>query len=108
MDFKFFKVETFIPKEYVEKLRESLNNIGALAIGGNYDNCMAVSKVTGYWRPLKGANPFNGEEGKLSKAEECKIEFSCKSEFLKEAVEVIKRVHPYEVPVINVVPNFLE
>lgn len=102
MEFKFFKIETFIPEEYVENLRESLNDIGTLTIGGNYDNCMAVSKVTGHWRPLKGANPFQGEPYKVSKEIECKIEI------LEEAVKVIKQVHPYEVPVINVLPNFLE
>lgn len=108
MDFKFYKVETFIPEEYVEKLRENLNNIGALTIGGNYDNCMAVSKVIGYWRPLNGAKPFKGKEGNLSKEKECKVEFSCRCEILKEAFKVIKNIHPYETPVINVVPNFIE
>ncbi|AJA47461.1 hypothetical protein CPAST_c13820 [Clostridium pasteurianum DSM 525 = ATCC 6013] len=108
MEFEFFKIETFIPEEYVEELRECLNSIGALTIGGNYDNCMAVSRVTGYWRPLSGADPFKGEAYKVSREIECKIEFSCKSEILKEVLTVIKKVHPYEVPVINVLPNFLK
>ncbi|WP_010234695.1 divalent cation tolerance protein CutA [Clostridium arbusti] len=107
MDFKVFKVETFIPEEYVEKLRESLNDIGALTIGGNYDNCMCVSKVMGYWRPLDGANPFKGEEGKICRAEECKVEFSCRSEIVEKAVNTIKSIHPYETPVINVLSNKL-
>lgn len=63
MEFNFFKVETFIPEEYLKNLRKSLNDIGALTIGGNYDNCMAISKVTGSWRPLQGADPFKGEVG---------------------------------------------
>lgn len=103
MDINVVKIETFIPQEYVDKLREALNEIAALSIGGNYDNCMAVSKVTGYWRPLKGANPFEGEVGELSCEEECKVEFCCLIEVAKQAVETIKKVHPYEVPVINVI-----
>lgn len=99
-----YKIETFIPEEYVDKLRESLNAIGALSIGGNYDNCISVSKVTGYWRPLQGANPFKGNIGKVSSEEEYKVEFCCKSEVAEKAVETIKIVHPYEEPVINVIP----
>lgn len=33
MDFKFVKFEVFIPEEYVDKLRDALNEIGALTIG---------------------------------------------------------------------------
>lgn len=110
MKYKNYKMETFIPEEYVTKLRESLNDIGALSIGGNYDNCMSVSKVTGYWRPLSGANPFKGEKGEVSKEEECKVEFCCKSEIVEKAIITIREVHPYEEPVINVIPlsNFVK
>lgn len=104
VEFNNFKIETFIPEEYLEELRTSLNDIGALTIGGNYDSCMSVSKVTGYWRPLQGASPFEGNVGELCEAEECKVEFCCRKEVIKEAVEIIKKVHPYEVPVINTIP----
>lgn len=104
MEFSIFKVETFIPEEYVKKLRNNLNDIGALTIGGNYDNCMSMCKVIGFWRPLKGAEPFEGKIDELCEAEECKVEFCCRREIIKEAVEVIKKVHPYEIPVINVTP----
>jgi hypothetical protein len=104
MEFSIFKVETFIPEEYVKKLRKSLNDIGALTIGGDYDNCMSICKVIGFWRPLKGAQPFEGEIDELCEAEECKVEFCCRREIVKEAVDVIKKVHPYEIPVINISP----
>lgn len=104
MENKFVKIETFIPEEYIKQLRKSLNAIGALTIGGNYDNCMSYSKVIGSWRPLKGAHPFNGEVGEVCEAEECKVEFTCRAEIIKKVVETIKEVHPYEVPVINVIP----
>lgn len=104
MEFSIFKIETFIPEEYVKELRKSLNDIGALTIGGNYDNCMSMCKVIGYWRPLKGAEPFEGEIGELCEAEECKVEFCCRREIVKDAVNTIKKVHPYEIPVINISP----
>lgn len=98
------KIECFIPKEYVLQLRNALNQTGALTFDGVYDYCMAVSKVRGSWRPLDGANPYLGEAGEICEAEEAKIEFTCGEEVYKTAVETIKKVHPYEKPVINVIP----
>ena len=103
MDFKKVKIEIYIPEEYRDKLREALNNIGVLG-AGNYDNVMSVTKVTGYWRPLENANPFDGEINKLSKASEDKIEFATDINNVENAVKVIKEVHPYEEPVINIIP----
>ena len=97
MDFKKVKIEVYIPEEYRDKLREALNNIGVLGVG-NYDNVMSVTKVTGYWRPLKNANPFDGEINKLSKASEDKIEFAADIKNIENLVKVIKEVHPYEEP----------
>lgn len=98
------KIECFIPEEYVGRLRDELNKIGALTVDGLYDYCMAVSKVKGSWRPLAGSSPFEGETGVICEAEEAKIEFTCKKELCGTVVQTIKRVHPYEKPVINVFP----
>ena len=97
------KIESFIPEEFVSTLRDELNKVGVLTIGG-YDYCMAVSMVKGSWRPLEGTNPYMGSTGEICEAEEAKIEFSCKYEIYKIAVDTIKKVHPYEKPVINVMP----
>ena len=104
MEFDMFKIEVFIPEEYVDNLREALNNIGALTVGGNYDSCMSKTKVVGYWRPLDNANPFNGEVGKLCTAEEMKVEFCSNNDKIKQVIEIIRKVHPYEEPVINIIP----
>jgi hypothetical protein len=105
MRYKLVKFEVFIPEEFVEELRTELNKINALTVDGIYDNCMAISKVKGYWRPLEEANPYEGSIGEISEEEECKVEFSCRYEISKKAIEVIKKVHPYETPVINILPN---
>lgn len=101
-----YKIETFIPREYLDSLREELNKVNALTIGGNYDNCMAVSKVIGSWRPLNNANPFKGKLGEVCKEEEYKVEFCCRESVVKDAINTIKKVHPYEEPVINIIPIF--
>lgn len=98
------KIECFIPEEYVVQIRDALNEIGVLTVDGNYDYCMAVSKVRGSWRALEGTNPYKGKIGEICEAEEAKIEFTCKKELYKVAVETIRHLHPYEKPVINVIP----
>lgn len=98
------KIECFIPGEYVGRLRDELNQIGALTVDGRYDYCLAVSTVRGSWRPLAGSSPYAGETGKICEAEEAKVEFTCKKELCRAAVQTIKNVHPYERPVINVLP----
>jgi len=35
---------------------------------------------------------------------ECKLEIRCKREYVKSAINVIKEIHPYEEPLINIIP----
>jgi hypothetical protein len=103
MSKEMIKVETYIPDSHIDELRDRLNDIGALTIDDIYDNCITTSKVTSYWRPLEGANPYLGEIGVLAKEEEQKIEFCCNRDMMEKVVEVIKKIHPYEKPVINII-----
>jgi len=103
MLFKEVKIEIYVPEEYILKLRDELNKVNACRVG-DYDNVIAITNVKGYWRPLVGSNPFNGEVGKVCEGEECKVEVRCKSEFVRNAIRVIKEIHPYEEPLINIIP----
>jgi len=107
-DFTDVKLEIFTPQEYVLTIRDELARIGVGVIG-NYDHCVAIYPVQGFFRPLEGANPFDGEVGVIKETVEYKIEVNCKHELVKDAMEVIKHVHPYEEPLINVIPlaNYL-
>lgn len=106
LDNNIFKIEVFIPENYVDTLRDNLNKIRTLSIGGNYDSCMSCVKVLSYWRPLKGADPFEGKIGELCKVYEMKVEFACKKKLLEDTLKTIKKIHPYEEPVINVIPMY--
>jgi hypothetical protein len=97
------KLEIFIPQEYLEKLREALRSVGAGAFG-NYDSVLSYSTVKGCWRPLTGANPYDGELGVLCERDEYKIEVICRAEDIKKTIAAIKKIHPYEEPVINIIP----
>ena len=107
-NFTDVKLEIFVPQEYALKIRDELAKIGVGRIG-NYDHCMAMYPVQGSYRPLEGANPFQGKVGIISEGTEYKMEINCRRELIEEAIKVIKSVHPYEEPLINVVPlaNYL-
>ena len=103
MKTKYIKIETFIPMEYVKNTIEALNDSGLLIIG-SYDYCYSECEVTGYYRPLEGSKPFKGKKGKISAEKEIKIEFRIKIDMLKKTIKIIKENHPYEEPVIDIIP----
>ena len=102
-NFTDVKLEIFVPREYAFKIRDELSKIGVGRIG-SYDHCVAISAVQAYYRPLPGADPFEGEIGKISETVEHKIEVNCKHELVNEAMKVIRGVHPYDEPLVNVIP----
>jgi len=102
-EFRKFKIEIFIPAEHVDALREALARAGAGEIG-KYDHCCSVMDVRGYWRPLEGADPFQGEVGQVEQGMECKVEVNCRRERVEAVLKAIREVHPYEQPVVNVIP----
>ena len=102
-NFMEVKLEIFTPQEYALKLRDELAKIG-VGIIGNYDYCVALTPVRGFFRPLPGSNPFEGEEGKISEVAEYKLEVNCRRELVDEAIKVIRSAHPYEEPLINIIP----
>ena len=105
MDFKYCKVEIFIPETHLFKLQCALQAVDAGHIG-KYDCCLSYSRVTGCWRPLEGATPFIGHVGEISSEPELKVEVTCFTERVDETIDAIKAVHPYEEPVINVIPLY--
>jgi hypothetical protein len=79
-----------------------LQSVGAGSIG-HYDSAMSYSIVKGCWRSLPGANPYDGEIGVLTEADEYKVEVCCKTENLEATIKAVREMHPYETPVINAI-----
>lgn len=100
------KIEIFIPESHLEMLQAALQNVDAGHIG-NYDSCLSYSPVTGCWRPLEGSTPYIGSCGTISTERELKVEVTCLTGRVKETLSAIKNVHPYEEPVINVIPLYM-
>lgn len=102
LKFPYCKLEIFLPASHLPALQEALAQVDAGHIG-KYDHCLTYSPVTGCWRPLPGAAPYLGQASELCTASELKVEVTCQSSRLEETLHAIRRVHPYEESVINVI-----
>ena len=100
---RYFKLEIFLPESHFDAVRSALAKADAGHIG-IYDQCLSVSPVTSQWRPLDGAQPYNGTVGELCVAPELKVEVCCAADRLASTLELVRAAHPYEVPVINILP----
>ncbi len=102
-NFTEVKLEIFTPKEHAFQIRDELAKIG-VGVVGDYDHCMALMPVKGYFRPTDGATPFIGQTGEISEVDEYKIEINCQRALVEKALKVIRMTHPYEEPLINIIP----
>src|SRR5262245_8679046 len=75
---------------------------GAGAIG-NYTHCAFITGGQGNWRAEAVAHPAIGQVGRMTRIEQVRIEMRCPAEQARAVVAAIRRVHPYEEPVIDVV-----
>lgn len=100
---KEVKLEIYVPEEYVVPIRETLTQIGACRVG-NYDHVVSYHGTKGSWRPLTNSSPYSGKIGEICCGEEVKMEVRCPIEILEEAVTSVRKIHPYEEPVINIIP----
>lgn len=99
----FFKIEIYAPEESVDDILNALALAHAGEIG-KYDHCATVIPVQGFWRALEDASPYEGIPGELFSGSEVKLEVLCREEYLLEAVGAVREMHPYEEPVINIIP----
>lgn len=98
---KYIKIVVFVPVSHSDLVRKALSDAGCGHIG-NYDSCSFSVRGIGRFRPLKGSKPFIGTRGKIKKLIEERIETICESATLKKTLNLIKKAHPYEEPVIDV------
>lgn len=103
MNIKKVKIVTMIPRDCVDKVRDSICSIGA-GIIGNYSYCTTSTKCTGTFKPNSKANPYIGEKDKIEFVEEEKLEIICDKSKVKEVILKIKETHPYEEPEIDIIP----
>ena len=105
MNININKVKIFVtvPIKNLDDVRNAIYETEAGTIG-SYRNCSFSTKGIGTLKPVNNANPHIGEKGKLEFVEEEKLEVICNVDKVKSVISVIKKVHPYEEPAIDIVP----
>jgi hypothetical protein len=90
----------------VSHLHDLLNAMGEAGAGqiGNYTHCAFFSPGTGRFKPNEAANPMLGEKSQIKEVDEYRIETFCSREKLNVVIAAIRTSHPYEEPVIYIVP----
>jgi len=91
----YFKLSVFVPLGYEDRVRQALGDLG-LGLIGRYSHCSFASRGQGTYLPLSGARPFQGQEGKLARASESRLEMLTPQSLLVAAITRLKEVHPYE------------
>jgi|SRR3989338_893036 len=103
METKNVKFVVFVPLSHADIVRKALGEAGAGKIG-NYDFCSFSTRGVGRFRGNEKSNPTVGEANKYESVEEEKIEAIVPREILKEVIEKVKAVHPYEEVAFDIYP----
>ncbi len=97
------KIIVTIPLDNVEEVRNAICEAGA-GIIGNYTHCSMTTKCIGTFKPNNNAKPYIGKKNKLEFVDEEKLEVVCDVKKVKEVVSSLRKAHPYEEPVIDIIP----
>jgi dinuclear metal center YbgI/SA1388 family protein len=99
----WYKLTTFVPLGYEDRVRQALadDRIGVI---GRYSHCSFACPGQGTYRPLEGAHPWRGEVAALSRAAESRLEILVPAGRLEAATTRLKASHPYEEPAYDIYP----
>ncbi|MCX5660817.1 MAG: Nif3-like dinuclear metal center hexameric protein [Planctomycetota bacterium] len=97
------KLVVFVPDSHLERVRGAMAEAGAGAIG-DYRECSFNVVGEGTFRGSAKSRPSVGEPGRFERVAEVRVEMVCPTGRVAQAVEAIRREHPYEEPAIDVVP----
>lgn len=89
------KIVTFVPEGNEEKVWQAMAGAGAGHIG-KYSHCGFRVAGTGTFLPGAGSRPFIGEENRLEKVNEIRLETVAPVFMVKEVVQALLAAHPYE------------
>ncbi|MUT66692.1 Nif3-like dinuclear metal center hexameric protein [Paenibacillus sp. NEAU-GSW1] len=92
---KLYKLVVFVPESHHEAVRAAILNAGAGSIG-NYSHCSFNIEGFGTFVPGEGTTPFIGEQGKMERAQEIRIETVVPHSVHRRVIQAMLKAHPYE------------
>ena len=92
-----YKLSFYVPKAHLEPVKSALFAKGAGHYKA-YDQCCWQVCGEGQFRPLMNSQPTLGQINQLKKVVEYKVEMICTAAVIKDVVQTLLGVHPYEEP----------
>lgn len=96
------KLVTYVPVEYLTKVREALFLAGAGNIG-NYSDCSFSTSGIGTFKAQANAKPFVGELGSLHEEKESRLELIIPTHLSQKIITALKKNHPYETVAFDII-----
>jgi dinuclear metal center YbgI/SA1388 family protein len=92
---QLFKLVVFVPKTHHQQVLDAVLGAGAGHIG-NYSHCSFNIEGIGTFVPQEGTNPFSGQQGKMERAEEVRLETVVPAGIRSKVIQAMLKAHPYE------------
>jgi hypothetical protein len=96
-------IVTTVPENGLDTVLDAIANAGGGEVG-EYTHCSYSSTGIGRFKPSSAANPHIGDKGEINRVEEWRVETFAPRDRAKAVVGAIRAAHPYEEPVIYIVP----
>ncbi|MEK6902694.1 MAG: hypothetical protein AABX02_03870 [archaeon] len=98
----FVKLVVCVPKTHMEPILDAMHKHGCGSFGDKkYEGVAFLTFGHGTWIALKGSKPFKGRLNRREMVQEVRIETTCPSTKASEMVKVLRSIHPYEEPVVE-------
>jgi len=95
INIKRVKLIVKTPKENVDEIRQVLGDAGS-GITGDYTHCSVAIDFIGTFK--------RKDKTDIVVTDGVKIEVVCEMDKAKSVIQKVKEVHPYEEPVIDIIP----
>jgi hypothetical protein len=96
-----YKLSFYVPESHLAPVKNALLAKGAGRYKA-YDQCCWQVLGEGQFRPLANSQPYLGKVNQLEKVSEYKVEIICNDAAIKEVVQTLLSVHPYEEPAYEI------
>ncbi|MFV9511043.1 Nif3-like dinuclear metal center hexameric protein [Tepidibacillus sp. LV47] len=100
---KLKKIVVYVPESHQQVVLDALSANGAGWIG-NYSHCSFNTLGIGTFMPREGTNPYIGQQGRLERVNEVRIETVVPEEKQNQAIKAMLKVHPYEEVAYDIYP----
>jgi len=97
-----WKLVTFVPTDWSEKVLDAVSEAGGGRIG-DYSRCAFLAEGTGTFFGGEGTEPVIGRAGQIETVRESRIECVVPDDAVQAVEAALLRAHPYETPAYDLV-----